>query len=371
MLLLSLMGAAHEEDWNQHLARLIEIHATPIIERVIRRKLTLSGSDGRDVPAQDEEDVHGEVVVQLVARLSALKVDRANWMIADFRGYVAVVAFNACHHYLRRKYPERWRLKNRVRYVLTHHPPFALWESADEEGLCGLAAWRAIGRPPLGAARLQPLHDLSDVSRLDLKGADARHVALPILLAAIFDCSQAPIHMNELVNTVAALQGVTDQPLLAGDDAVVKGGSLNERLPDQRSDVETELENRSYLMRVWAEIVQLPLPQRVALLLNLRDSQQGRARVAANLGRRHHLPDRRGRRDPSRRVCRTLERPAAGRRSDRCSARRHAATDHQPAEGRAGAPGAANEVAGGFRVKLRRREVISRDCSHLELARRF
>lgn len=270
------MGAAHQEDWNQLLARLIEVHATPIIKSVIRRKLTLSGRDGQDIPAQDEEDVHGEVVVQLVARLSALKLDRERQMIADFRGYVAVVAFNACHYYLRRKYPQRWRLKNRVRYVLTHHAPFALWESPGEVWLCGLAAWRVSGESPLGASRLQSLRDdSSKLSRVDLKGADARHVALPDLLAAIFDWSQAPLEMDALVNTVAALQGVTDQPLLAGDDEGREGGSLNQRLPDKRSDLGTEVERHSYLVRVWEELLQLPLPQRVALLLNLRDSQEG------------------------------------------------------------------------------------------------
>jgi hypothetical protein len=46
-----------------------------------------------------------------------------------------------------------------------------------------------------------------------------------------------------------------------------------EQIPDPRPDVGTEMEDRACLKLVWAEICQLPLPQRVALLLSMRDSQ--------------------------------------------------------------------------------------------------
>ena len=44
-------------------------------------------------------------------------------------------------------------------------------------------------------------------------------------------------------------------------------------LPDPRVDIASQLECRIYLEELWKEITQLPPPQRVALLLNLRDAQ--------------------------------------------------------------------------------------------------
>ncbi len=44
-------------------------------------------------------------------------------------------------------------------------------------------------------------------------------------------------------------------------------------LPDRRASVVDELLGREYLRRLWDEVCQLPVRQRVALLLNLRDEQ--------------------------------------------------------------------------------------------------
>jgi hypothetical protein len=54
-----------------------------------------------------------------------------------------------------------------------------------------------------------------------------------------------------------------------------RSGSLSGRLADARSDFAGELEQRSYLGKLWSEICELPERQRAALLLNLKDSQGG------------------------------------------------------------------------------------------------
>ena len=58
-------------------------------------------------------------MVQLTGRLEALRARPDERPIANLAGYVAVMAYHACDHYVRRKRPARWRLKNRLRYALT------------------------------------------------------------------------------------------------------------------------------------------------------------------------------------------------------------------------------------------------------------
>ena len=80
--------------------------------------------------------------------------------------------------------------------------------------------------------------------------------------------------MDDLVKTVAELQGIKDNPVVSGS-ADDRDANAPERLPDAHANVASEVERRMYLQRLWAEIVQLPLRQRIALLLNLRDEQEG------------------------------------------------------------------------------------------------
>jgi len=55
-------------------------------------------------------------MVELIGRLRAIKQPEQLEAIGSFSGYTAVTAYHACNEYLRRKYPNRHRLKNRLRY---------------------------------------------------------------------------------------------------------------------------------------------------------------------------------------------------------------------------------------------------------------
>ena len=257
------------------LARLLSDHAEPITKGIIRRKLSVSRA-GNSLPGtEDIEDIYSEVVVQLLARLQRARANPEENAIIDFRGYVAVIAYNACHQHLRQKYPQRWRLKNRLRYLLTHQQDFALWESPSAEWLCGLALWQdqsqERGRPiPLQALRDSPVA----LERAGLSSRNLQLVRLTDLVRAIFRWTGAPVEMDDLVKTVAELQGIKDNPIVGGcvND---RDDNTYERLPDAHANVASEVERRMYLQRLWAEIIQLPLRQRIALLLNLRDEQEG------------------------------------------------------------------------------------------------
>jgi hypothetical protein len=211
--------------------------------------------------------------VQLLGRLRDLKTKPDDNTIGNFRSYVAVITYHCCYEYLRQKYPERWRLKNRLRYLLTHQQGLNLWETEDKGWLCGFAGWQNPSIAKSDSGRLQRLLGDPQEFRQDaLSSQDAQHMKPAELLQAIFEWVGCPIELDKLTNIVAALWGIKDQTPPSGIDEE-STNDLQEGLPDLRVNVATEVEQRMYLERLWAEICQLPLRQRTTLLLNLRDNQ--------------------------------------------------------------------------------------------------
>ena len=181
VLLLPFLRAEGGAERERLLALLVEGQAAPVVRGVFKSKLrvSLNPSDGRE-ENQDALELFGDVCADLVAELRGLHEDGAR-SVADFRSYVAGVAFNACCRHLRRKYPQRHSLKTRVRYLLTHHAAFALWESGAHEHLCGPAAWR--GRAGVSSSA----EGLPQQVRSKLRGADAGRLQLAEVLTHVFE----------------------------------------------------------------------------------------------------------------------------------------------------------------------------------------
>src|SRR4029078_10268124 len=81
--------------------------------------------------------------------------------------------------------------------------------------------------------------------------------------------ARATYNVGEMARAIAALQQISDQPIesLAEDeDAGASMPSFGE--PDQA----WRMEKRMFLQRLWDELQHLPLNQRSALLLNLKDA---------------------------------------------------------------------------------------------------
>lgn len=273
--LLSLfLHATSEAESESLLTRLLDEQAGPVIKTIIRSKLHGFGAVDHRLRWQDADDVYGEVVTRLLERLRACKSNADSAGIRDFLNYVAVTTYNACHEYLRSKYPQRSRLKNRVRYVLTNQPTLRMWENSEGNWLCGFAIWSIRGMDrPAGDGLLRQLCNAPQV--LALAGPqhdDIKRASLVDLLDAIFRKVSAPIELEALINTVAELQGIKDLPCATNADDRETCASHSF---ESRTTFADEVEHRSYLQRVWAEIMQLPLNQRIALLLNLKDMQEG------------------------------------------------------------------------------------------------
>jgi len=255
------------------LDRLLTEHVEPLVRDITRYKFRSRYVSGSSQEEQDEEDIRSEVVLQLISRLRDLRASPTKPSIENFRGYVATTAYNAYHKSMRMKYPARSRLKNRIRYLVNHTHEFAMWRDAHCGYLCGLAVWRKPHNEwNAGAPRLeQTLEEFLDFLPA---GKNVHHMKLAELVYAVLTWRGQPILIDELVGIVAELQGIREsQPALSYcEDEEGPGASVCELLPDRGTDVVTMMEHRAYLEDLWLEICQLPLPQRVALLLNLRDS---------------------------------------------------------------------------------------------------
>ena len=268
-LLLPFLHAADELEAQQQLERLMAASAEPILRSIAWRKLQ-SPVDGARSQVQGIEDVCGEAVVQLLARLRGFKANPTERPIADFRSYVAVTAYNACHLHLRQKYPLRHRLRSKIRYLLTHHSQFALWEN-DGDLCCGFARWAGKKSCSEGVTRIRQLRENEKAfERSSLAGLDLQSVSLAELLTATFESVRAAIEIDELVNAVADWSGLRDETTKSYMDEA--GADSADELVDTRPSLDVEVEQRMYLSQLWSEICLLPPRQRAALLLNLKDA---------------------------------------------------------------------------------------------------
>src|SRR5215469_12680838 len=116
-LLLPFLGARGEAE--ELLARLIVTIAEPVIHGIVRHKLHVSlRSSDWSMQNQDALDLASGVQALVIAELKNLKMNREQRSIGDFRQYVAIKTYSACADYFRKKHPNRWRLKNALRYQL-------------------------------------------------------------------------------------------------------------------------------------------------------------------------------------------------------------------------------------------------------------
>ncbi len=246
-LLLGYLDARDAAREDELLAALVFAHASPVIRRTVRRRLMTS-------PEQDREDVAGDVTLDLVSRLKRLK-QVGDAPIERFGAYVAVAAHNRCDRYLRQRYPQRHKLKNRLRYLLAKIPQFALWEDVERGWVCGRASWRE--RPPM------PL-DPELVGRLGARGRPPEQI-----LTALFDQIGGPVDFDALTGFFALFWGV--------QDSVSPLEFVEHAMAARQPGADAVLMQKQSLEKLWSEIEDLPAGQRAALLLNLRDATGGSA----------------------------------------------------------------------------------------------
>jgi hypothetical protein len=233
----------------------------PVLHEVVRRELGGSAAGMAHV-----DDVVADARFRLVRKLLWMRDERAAGqpeVIEHLAAYAAVTAERTAYAFLRRAFPERTRLTNRLRYALARLPGCVF-----EPGPTG--AWQCAARP---GPRRAPAPGALERFIGDPAGwlRDERidpALPLPALIEAVLSRLDRPVPFDRFVTSLAAALGIVDAPMVAAP-----APELEPRDPAPAiSDV---LSLRSHLTRVWSEIAELPLRQRVALLLNLRDPDGG------------------------------------------------------------------------------------------------
>ena len=274
--LIELFLRAEDRSESENLlALLIREHAEPIIAGIIKHKLrvSLNHSEGSS-QNQDALEIAGDVRAAVLAELQSLKAGAPGRAISNFQNHVAVKTYSACADYFRAKNPQRRRLKDLLRHHLKQNQAFALWEGEDKRWLCGLEIWRGAEPHTPHSDRLQlfltePLSVFGAAGYASAVGIS--HLTPAELLTTIFEGVGHPIRFDQLVTIAAAVWGIKDQPT----ESFERVGGAVDGLIASAAGVDSVVEQRLYLQRLWAEVRQLPPLQRSALLLNLRDAQGG------------------------------------------------------------------------------------------------
>jgi hypothetical protein len=232
-LLERLAAAGTGEERTRAIEELLAEHAYWRIDRILDAKFRRSSLAGHH-----RDDIRNEILLRLVHRLH--QVDAQSDPLQSFAGYVAAVAYNTFDDFIRRAFPQRAKLKNRIRYALQHDERFAVWESHGAL-LCGVRA-----------------HDgqetVSGVTPAVNGSADLRDALAQLLLDA-----RGPLDLETVVSKFQEVYGSANEAAMH-DDA----------RRSQQSTVDT-IENVQLLRMLWEEICALPLTQRIALLLSARD----------------------------------------------------------------------------------------------------
>lgn len=245
--LLAALIDADEADAEPEIERVIVSAVWPAVERIVAR---YTGPRGV-LPRHEAEDVMAAVSLRLVDRLRRARATPAD-AIRNVAGYVSTLTYNVISDHLRRRFPQRTRLKNRLRYLLTHDARFDLWEAPDALA-CGLRAWSGS---PDGLDNV-PI-DASAATRTMRNRDQPAHA-----LQAVFHAVGRPLQFEALIDFAAALWQIVD---LAPVDLTEKSVS------HPAETTISKMERQEFLGALWREVQELRPMQRKALLLNLRDT---------------------------------------------------------------------------------------------------
>lgn len=248
---LAPLVLAADDDARRDAIDVIVESVQPLIAAIVRRFRRTEAALGR----LDAEDLVSSILLRIVARLQLAAVSEEH-AIERVESYVATLTYNALYDDRRRRFPERTRLKNRLRYILSTDARFAAWTSEDDELICGLAAWK--NRNDVAPSIV--VGDVSAVMKNQDRPADA--------IAALLAHTGAPVTLTTLLRALTEIWHIHERP------------SPREESSAEAPPVQlTSLESRQYLETLWREIEDLPAGQRAALLLNMRDGQGGNALV--------------------------------------------------------------------------------------------
>jgi DNA-directed RNA polymerase specialized sigma24 family protein len=267
-LLEPLLLAASDAQADEFLLRLIAVHVESVVKGIIRYKLHFRSQDATE--RAEADDIYQEVLMQLLADLRQLRAQPEVYPIADVRGLAATIAYRACSGWMRRRFPERHAFKNRLHYLLTRQAGLSVWQNENGTRMAGFVLWQQ-GKKTATEERLRKLSEDEEMLAHIRSIKTGKQQDSGGALAAIFNFIGGPVEFDDLVSTLAAMLQVRDQPVESTDRVE---GTIGLTAEGER-DTAWQVEKHTFLERLWEEIRLLPRNQRLALLLNLKDTSGG------------------------------------------------------------------------------------------------
>lgn len=247
----------HHQLPDPDLLDLMEKHVDPAIRRVVRAKLhaTLLVED-EHAENEDAKDLVSEV---RAVTLRAMARNTGTHNIENVVSYASRIATNVCNQYFREKYPRFFRLKNGVRYILTHDTRFALWKTADGVWICGLKEWA-------GRAGTPGTVDLVSMLRANVEPAAISPESFKLLdvVAKAVELLDGPILYGVIVKAIYEILEIDESTEDFSDERPIR--SHRDKIPER-------VEQKQLLETLWKGICDLPLRHRTSLLLNLRNER--------------------------------------------------------------------------------------------------
>lgn len=238
------------------LAALFRDELEPAIKGVVRRSMRVSLRPDDGSPAnQDASDLVSEVKILLLKKLRRIK-EAESPQIENLTAYAISITQNAYYQYLRNKHPNRLKLTNQLRYLLSHHERFSIWKNSADDWVC---------------ASSSQIHDpmkevTSEFLEANVKYESKSRANLIELAERVFQTVDGPIRFSDFITIVAELMGIKERREVAELENVVDTAA------DNQDYVLKRLENTEFLKRLWEEMGNLPRRHRAALLLNLRNN---------------------------------------------------------------------------------------------------
>jgi hypothetical protein len=228
--LAALLGAATDVDAWRAIEDLLAGTAT-LVRETVSRRLSRSRQAASEI-----DDVVAEVGLKLTQKLQSLRAG-AGEPIENLHAYCVTTSEHVCYGFLRRQFPERTRLRNRMRYALTHHPAMTLEE--DSQGVWRCRASRMRAAAPAGSARAL----LDDPREFAARASIDLSLPLAHVMAALLARCEAPVEFDRFVEVLATLLGVRDVPAaVAATDGTGSDGT--DAIPDMTPGIQTVLEQR-------------------------------------------------------------------------------------------------------------------------------
>jgi DNA-binding transcriptional ArsR family regulator len=240
----ALIRAEGEEEAEAELGRVIVGVVRPLaVNAFMSSRQAWSGA------SIDLDDIVATVSARIVPRLRLVRRGIED-SIESIDRYVATLTYNAVNDELRRRYPARTRLKNRLRYLLKHDRRLARWTTSRGVVAAGLRGW--AGREDVVEAI-----DALLVPRTS-RALDASRPAEAIV--EILEALGTPASIEALLSLAEELWSVEETPHVTSAYAA-------------SGDIPMQLERREFAQALWREVRALRPLQRKALLLNLRDGE--------------------------------------------------------------------------------------------------